>query len=166
MPSRLVALIALAAVAAGCTLFGADRARTLVAEAEAAYARSDFETSYARAKAVRLERPSSPERDQAFALACGSWKLLYHRDRYASPDAPWVVTEPAFLFDWLASYFGETSPEEPARLLFVGVPYGVYRDFEAFARTHPDISRWALRVEDDNGIIRHVTAERSDGQAP
>jgi hypothetical protein len=166
MPSRLVALIALAAVAAGCTLFGASRARELVAEAEAAYTRSDFETSYARAKAVRLDHPASPERDQAFALACASWKLLYHRDRYASLDSPWVAIEPAFLFDWLASYFGEASPEEPARLLFVGVPYGVYRDFEAFARKRPDVSRWALRVEDDNGIVRQVTAERSDAQAP
>lgn len=165
MASRLLALAVLALLAAGCASPGERRARALVAEAEAAFARGDFETSYARAAEVRREHPASAERDRAFALACGSWKPLYHRSRFVDPDARWVATEPAFLFDWLASYFGETSPEEPARLLFVGMPGGLLRDFEAFARERPELSRWRLAARDDNGIIREVAAEPA-GAAP
>jgi hypothetical protein len=165
MASRLLALAVLALLMAGCASPGERRARALVAEAESAFARGDFETSYARAAEVRRAHPASAERDRAFALACGSWKPLYHRSRYVDPDARWVATEPAFLFDWLASYFGEASPEEPARVLFVGTPRGVLRDFEAFAHARPELSRWRLVARDDNGVIREVTAEPADADA-
>jgi hypothetical protein len=166
MRSRRLFSILFAALVAGCATFGEGASRGLVDASEAAYARGDLETAYARAKQVRLEHPESRHRDQAFALACGSWKLLYERNRHVRPESPWVVSEPAFLFDWLASYFGETSPEEPANVLFVGVNYGVFRDFEAFARGRPALSGWRLVARDDNGIIREVTAERAEARAP
>jgi hypothetical protein len=50
--------------------------------------------------------------------------------------------------------------------MFVGLPHGVLRDFEAFARGRPELSAWSLRAQDDNGIIQTITVERVEASAP
>jgi hypothetical protein len=149
---------------AGCALLGLGGPRALLAEANAAFDRRDLETTYARAKQIRVEHPGSPESREAFALAAYAWKQLYHGRRYVDPDSIWVTDERDFLFDWLASFFGPESPQAVAEVMFVGVDYGVFREFEAFARSRPELSQWRLRAEDDNGIIQSVTAERVEAK--
>jgi hypothetical protein len=42
------------------------------------------------------------------------------------------------------------------------MPYGFSRDFTAYAAKRPELSRWLLRAEKDNGIIGAITAEPAE----
>ena len=164
MPQRLVALACLLGLAAGCALFRGPG--TLLVQANAAFDRRDAEGAYALAKQIRLAYPASPESREAFPIAAYAWKFLYHQHRYSAPDSAWVTAEPAFLFDWLATFFASGSPQQAAEVMFVGLPYGVLRDFEDFARSRPELAPWRLEAQDDNGIIQGVAVERAEARAP
>jgi hypothetical protein len=36
------------------------------------------------------------------------------------------------------------------------MPYGYFREFLAIAEARPELSRWGIRADDDNGIIESV----------
>jgi hypothetical protein len=42
----------------------------------------------------------------------------------------------------------------------------VFREFEDFAQTRPELSRWAIRAEDDNGIVTSVSAVPAEATSP
>jgi hypothetical protein len=162
----LAAIVTAASLAAGCAHFGAGSSEGILHEARSAYEARDFETAYWRAKQLETEHPDSPDSYQAFVIACGSLKLLHHRHRYAQPDSVWVTSEPEYLFGWLAKYLDSEAASEAANVLFVGLPFQVFRDFQAYARSHPELAPIVLRAEDDNGIIQNVTIDRLAAREP
>jgi hypothetical protein len=64
------------------------------------------------------------------------------------------------MLDWFAPLGARVPPAE-AEALFVGMPYGYFREFLALAETRPELSRWGVRAEDDNGIIESVAARNA-----
>ncbi len=41
----------------------------------------------------------------------------------------------------------------------VGMPFGIFREFTAYAAKRPDLSGWVLRAQKADGIIVSITAE-------
>jgi hypothetical protein len=94
-------------------------------------------------------------------LAATLFQKAYFKHRYTQPNSVWLTSEPVFMFQWLARFYGETSPQPQAMQLFVGMPYGIFREFTDYAAKHPELSGWALKAEKDNGIIGAITAVRA-----
>jgi hypothetical protein len=163
--SRFAALclvLALLAGLLGCASWQAlvDPAGQLLDRAREALDRKDLDAAYRDLAEIRRRYPDSAESRDAFPLAAGIFQRGYYRDRYARPDSPWLTSEPGFMLDWFASLLeGQTFPQAEAEALFVGMPYGYFRDFLAWAETRPEPSRWTIVAVDDNGIIETVTAE-------
>jgi hypothetical protein len=161
---RLAACFALALLAglSGCTAWQGlvDPARRLLDRAREALDRKDLDAAYHDLAEIRRRYPESAESREAFPLAAAIFQRSYFRDRYARPDSPWLSSEPGFMLDWFASLLdGPTFPQAEAEALFVGMPYGFFRDYLALAGTRPELSRWAIVAADDNGIIEQITAE-------
>jgi hypothetical protein len=65
--------------------------------------------------------------------------------------------------EWLGSFYADAAfPQREAEFLLVGMPVGFLRDFEAFAAARPELARWAVTAEDDNGIVESLSARRVD----
>ena len=160
--ARALLGLALLSGATGCAALGGvyDRPARLLEQARADVEKQDFDTAYRRLKEIRLSHPGSEQDPEAFRLAAAIFKRSYLRNRLNSPDSPWVVAEPRFMLEWLASYLaGPEFPRSEAEALFVGMPYGFFREYLAFAQGRPELSRWGMRARDDNGIIEEVEAE-------
>lgn len=146
------------------------QARDALSAARARIADGDHEAAYRSLLRIHREFPGTPSEREAFPLAAALYKRLYFRDRYASPDAEWVVDGAAALFAWLETYVsgdGETAfPQAEAEALFIGLHYGFIREFQAFAAGRPKLAAWRLTVQKDNGIVESVRAERREGTAP
>ena len=94
------------------------------------------------------------------------FKRSYFLSRYEQPDSRWLRSEPAFLLDWLASFFGSGAfPQAEAEALFVGMHVGYFRDYLAFAETRPELARFRVWAEDDNGIVESIAAAAVTGDA-
>ena len=130
----------------------------LRARADAALEAGDPDLAYRYLALIHALHPESPEDAEAFPVAVRLFKRAYHRHRFTDPGSLWVRAEPAFLFHWLGSRFGEEFPQSEVEALLLGMPYDFFRDFEAFAAREPAMSRWTVRVQDDNGVIESVAA--------
>jgi len=157
----LLTLGLVAALSTGCATLESRGSHQLFSEARAAFTQEDYETAYRHAKQLDAQYPKSAEKDDAFSIAAQSLKVLYYRDQFTQPDSVWVASEPQFMFAWVASYSQGDFPTDAANALLAGLPYGVFHRFQAFARTHPDLSQWSLRAKDDNGIVHSVSTERA-----
>jgi hypothetical protein len=159
-PLLCLAFAALAGLGGCAALSGlVNPAGRLLAEGRTALEENDHETAWRRFAELRTRHPDTPECREAFPLAAAIFKFRYLRDRHARPDSPFVTTEPRFMLDWLAAYLeGPEFPRAEAEALFLGMPYGFFRDYLALAEGRPQLARWALRAEDDNGIIESIAA--------
>jgi hypothetical protein len=164
MPSRHVPrTILLAALGwmtvSGCASFGP---APLLEEAGAAYDGGDVAGAYARLKEIRTRHPHSREADEAFPLAARSFRQLWWGRRMADQlDSPWVRSEQAFMFDWLASYCGHDEfPEERMANLFRGMPAFFFADFLAYGAIHAELSRWDIHAEEDDGRVVRLRGQR------
>lgn len=155
----------IATLAVACASPGRGRPSVLLEEARAAFEQRNFETAYLRSKKIGLDYPESTEADEAFSMAAQSLKFLYYRDRYDLPGAPWVTSEPVFMFGWLARYFEEGDPTDAANAFFIGFPFNVFQEFQQFEKKRPGLSGWVVRAKDDNGMIESVTAKRTEAPA-
>jgi hypothetical protein len=139
----------------------------LRAQADAALAEKNLEVAYRYLAWIEALHPESPESTEAFPLTARLFKTLYHRNRYTRPDSIWLTSEPVFLFQWLARYFGNDDfPREQAQALFVGLPYGFFREFVAFSESQPNLRGWTLSAEEDNGIVTAISARRAEAVVP
>lgn len=159
-----LACLAFAALAwlAGCAgLSGlVNPAGRLLEQGRTAIEQKDLDGAYAHLKAIRERYSDSPESREAFPLAAGIFKWSYHQARHSRPDSRWVRSEPGFMLDWFASFLDEPEfPQPEAEALFLGMPYGFFRQYLGVAGSRPQASRWALQAEDDNGIIERIAAE-------
>jgi hypothetical protein len=126
-------------------------------QARLAIERKDLDGAYRELAEIRERHPDSPESREAFPLAASIFQRGYFRDRFSRPDSPWLTSEPGFMLDWLASLCEASAfPQAEAEALFVGMPYGFFREYLALAETRPELSRWAVRAADDNGIIEAI----------
>lgn len=132
----------------------------LLEQAREAIERKEFDTAYRDLAEIRKRYPGSAESREAFPLAAGIFKSSYLRQRHTQPDSPFVRSEPGFMLDWFAAFLaGPDFPQAEAEALFVGMPYGYFREYLALAESRPELSGWAIRAQDDNGIIETITAE-------
>jgi hypothetical protein len=135
----------------------------LLEQARSAVEQKHPDAAYRDLAKIRRQYPESRESREAFPLAAAIFQNGYFSDRYRKPDSPWLTSEPGFMLDWFASFLsGPDFPQAEAEALFVGMPYGYLREFLALAEARPELSRWSIRAEDDNGIIESVAA----GSAP
>jgi hypothetical protein len=165
MTCRIQGLAAIALtclVGCGATLGLLNPPQRLLERAHVAVDERDLDTAYAQLVEIRKRYPESEQSAEAFPLAAAIFKRSYFRDRYARPDSPWVTSEPGFLLDWFASFFQAPEfPQAQAESLFIGMPYGYFRDFLAHAETRPEVARWVVTAEDDNGLIESIAAHPS-----
>ena len=136
---------------------------------------SKLELGYRHLALIHILYPESEQDPEAFTLAARVFRKNHFRNR-TQAGSVWVTTEPQFMFGWLASFFPAPSsketgdfPQHQVNAMFLGMHYGMFRDFVAYAAAHapdrPELSRWAIRAEDDNGIVYSVTAVPSDPEA-
>lgn len=128
-------------------------------------ARYELETTKNLPKAYRYLadlhalHSESPEDAEAFSMAASLFQRLYFQNRHSHPDSIWMTSEPIFMFQWLASFCDDDSfSQSHLDSLFRGMPYDFSRDFTAFTLRSHKLSRWTLRVQEDNGIIESVDA--------
>lgn len=159
------------AVEASCEVLG--KPRLLVERAEAALKAQKLETAYQYFALLHTLHPDSPEDRKQFRLAARVFVESYFRHRIEFESA-WVKTEPTFMFDWLETFFqgAEQFPQPQVEAMFIGMHYGMFRDFLAYASSHPDIVAWTITATKDNGIIESIRGTRTvqgatpTGQAP
>jgi hypothetical protein len=161
MSTTLFILCSGVSLVIGCAALGIRGPRTLLDEAKTAIDQHDQKAAYLLLKQIATEFPDSSESLEAFPMAADCLKALYFKNRLSDPASVWVTSEPDFMFEWLARYFSDGFPEEAANTLLAGFPGSVFRRFEEFAKTRPQLSQWAIQAHDDNGIVQSVTASRS-----
>lgn len=156
LPVLLVAVVG-CATSAPCTEVLRDP-DLLLEHANAAIGESDLELAYRYVALIHTLHPGSAQSRDAFPLAARLFHKNYMRHR-SELDSIWVTSEPRFLVAWLAGFFqdGGEFPQEQMDALFVGLDYGVFRNFLAYAETHPRLSRWKIAATDDNGIVQEIT---------
>jgi len=131
----------------------------LLEQARSAIEQEDLEAAYSDLAEIRKRYPDSAESREAFPLAAAIFRNGYFRDRYRQPGSHWLTSEPDFMLDWFAFLLeGTEFPQAEAEALFVGMPYGYFREFLALVEARPGLSRWGIRANDDNGIIESVAA--------
>jgi hypothetical protein len=116
------------------------------------------EAAWRPLKRIGSEHPKSTESTEAFRLASSCLKTLYDFRRYHVPDSPFVTSEPAFMLEWLVHFFDDRFPQEQVDQLLVGMPYSLFREFQASAESRPELARWTMRAKRENGRIEYVRA--------
>jgi hypothetical protein len=155
-------LVASVASLVACGVAGGlfDPAGRLLEEGRTALERRELDAAYGRFAEIRKRYPASPESREAFPLAAAILQYRYHRLRYQEPESPWLRSEPGFLFDWFDSFLAEPGfPQAEAEALFVGMPYGLFREYRARQQLDSGAAPPRFEVEDDNGIIEQVIAD-------
>lgn len=150
------------AAAAACSEVLRDPA-LLLELAHAAIARKDLELAYRYVALIHTQHPRSEQSREAFPLAARLFHKNYMRHR-SELDSIWVTSEPRFLVAWLAGFFedGGDFPQQQMDAMFVGLDYGVFRHFLAYAEAHPRLSRWTIEANDENGIVQEIVAAPAD----
>jgi hypothetical protein len=166
-PGGCTAALLLSLALAGCALLGSPNPPSrLLDQARASVAQRDLDAAYDRLAELRTHYPDSAETREAFPLAASIFQRGYLRTRHVDPASRWVTTEPACLLGWLLSYCDAPEfPQAEAEALFVGMPYGYFGEFLAAAEAHAALSQWAVRAEDDNGIVEAIVVELSAAAA-
>ncbi len=145
-------------------------AQALYERAVAELKQNQPERGYRSLALIHIQYPQSEPDREVFVLAARVFQRSYFRHR-AEPGSVWVGSEPQFMFGWLAQFFreGDEFPQRQVDALFLGMHYGMFRDFLAWAKENaaqpPGLSRWVLSAGKDDGIVYSVTAVRSDGSA-
>lgn len=154
---------ALPGLALGCAMLGAGEPRRLRDQAQAQLDANDLEGAYRTLARIRTDHPGSPEAREVFPAAARIFEREWWRRRHREPESSWLTKEPVFLFGWLASFYGDDAfPQREAEFLLVGMPVGFLREFQAFAAGRPQLARWTLTAEDDNGVVESIAAARVD----
>jgi len=134
---------------------------------DAAVKNGDYEMAYRYVALLQTLHPESAEAQDLYPAAAKLFKRAYLRNRIKHPKSVWVNSEPAFMFQWLASFFeegGETFPQEQADLLFLGMPYNVWEEFERYAEGRRKLfAYWQLQATADDGKIESVSGTWQPG---
>ena len=167
------AAVWLAAGALGCAAFSGGTAASapcadalrdpdqLLALTNAAVAKQDWELAYRYVALIHILHPDSEKNREVFPLAARLYRKSWAPHR-TEVDSIWVTSEPRFMIAWLAGFFqdGQEFPQEQVDALLLGMNYGLFRDFLAYAKNHPRMSQWAISAEKDNGIVERISGSR------
>jgi hypothetical protein len=129
-----------------------------------------LELGYRYLALIHILHPGTEQDREAFTLAARVFRKNHFRNRSLGGSV-WVTGQPQFMFAWLAEFFRgqDEFPQHPVNAMFLGMHYGMFRDFQAYAvanaQQNPELARWVLSAKKDNGIVYSVTAVRSDGPA-
>lgn len=147
-------------VEARCSVL--DSPTRLVEQSKDAFKARDLGLAYQYLALIHTLHPDSPEDREQFRLAARLFVESYFRNR-TRLDSPWVQTEPQFMFAWLEQFFrgAEEFPQTQVEALFIGMHYGMFRDFLAWAQSRPDVSAWTITATKDNGIIESIQGSRA-----
>jgi len=116
-----------------------------------------LERAYRYFALVRQLHPESPEARDAFLYAARIHRFLFRAHRVRDPHSPWVVSEPTFMIHWLADFFEPGRfPDTEVNVFAWKLPMSTYRKLEDYAKTHPEMRKWRLEVEEDNGRVEVV----------
>jgi hypothetical protein len=124
------------------------------------------EAAWPSLKRIGSEHRESAESNEAFRLASWCLRKVYDFRRYHVPDSPFVTSEPRFMLEWLVHFFDDEFPQEQVDQLLLGMPYSLFRDFQAIAEGHPQLSRWTLHAKRENGRIEYVRATPAETDPP
>jgi len=142
-------------------------AQELLDHAVSEVQRGDFERGYRSLALIHIQYPESEQDTEAFPLAARVFRKNYLHHR-SEPGSVWISNEPRFMFAWLARFFraDQPFPQREVNAMFLGLHYGMLRDFLAYAKENesdrPELSRWKLPAEEDNGIVESITAVLRD----
>jgi hypothetical protein len=130
----------------------------LQALAEAAGRDQNWELAYRYLALIHILHPGSEQDRASFPAAATLFRRSWAPHR-AELDSIWTTSEPLFVYAWLAGFFrdGGEFPQEQMDVLFVGTSYSLFRNFARYAQDRPQISRWRISAEDENGIVTKVT---------
>jgi len=107
---------------------------------------------------IHILHPQSEQNRGAFPLAARSYRKSWAPHR-TELDSIWTTSEPLFLFAWLAGFFSDRQefPQEQMEALFLGMNYGLFRDFLAKGKI---ASFDVMRCESDgrSSALAHGTA--------
>ena len=173
MKARIAAQISAVIITAGAlgcaTLSGAPAESTscsdalrdpdkLQALAEAASRDQNWELAYRYLALIHIFHPGSEKDRELFPAAATLFRRSWAPHR-AELDSIWTTSEPQFVYAWLAGFFrdGGEFPQAQMDGLFVGTSYSLFRNFARYAQDRPQISRWKISAEDENGIVTEVT---------
>jgi len=134
----------------------------LQALAEAASAEQNWELAYRYVALIHTLHPGSEEDRELFPAAATLFRRSWAPHR-AELDSIWTTSEPIFLYAWLAGFFqdGRDFPQKQMDALFVGTSYSLLRNFLRYAQDRPQLSRWSISAEDENGVTVKVTGSRT-----
>ena len=130
----------------------------LQALAEAASAEQNWELAYRYLALIHILHPDSDQNRELFPAAATLFRRSWAPHR-AELDSIWTTSEPPFMYAWLAGFFrdGGDFPQAQMDGLFVGTSYSLFRNFVSYAKDRPQISKWVISAEDENGITTKVT---------
>jgi hypothetical protein len=121
------------------------------------------ERAYRYLALIRQLHPESPEAREAFVPAARFHRFLYRAHRVRDLHSSWIVTEPIFMIHWVSSFFEPgVFPEEELDVLMWKMPMSFYRQLEGYAKTHPEMRKWRLEVEEDNGVVEKIVGVPAD----
>lgn len=126
-----------------------------------------LEMGYRYLALVHVQDPHGEKDREAFLLATRVFRKLHFRHR-TEADSVWVRSQPRFMFAWLAGFFRgrDGFPQDEMNAMFLGMHYQMFRDFLAWAKQRaneePDLVRWTITAEKDDGRIESVVATPSD----
>jgi len=116
------------------------------------------ERAYRYLALIRQLHPASPEAREAFIPAARFHRLLFRAYRVRDLHASWIVTEPIFMIHWLGDFFEPgVFPDEPINVLAWKLPMSFYDTLADYAKGHPEMRKWELVVEEDNGLVEKIT---------
>ena len=165
MMFRIRAILAVAALLSAC---GPSAPERLLEEVRLAFEKQNpadmesvvaaCEEAWPSLKRIGTRHRESPEASEAFRIASSCLKRVYNFRRYTAPESPFVVSEPAFMLEWLAHFFAGEFPQEQVDQLLVGMPYTMFLEFRASSEDRPELARWEMRAKRDNGRVEYVRA--------
>jgi hypothetical protein len=130
----------------------------LQALAEAASAEQNWELAYRYVALIHILHPRSEQDRELFPAAATLYRRSWAPHR-TELDSIWTTSEPLFMYAWLAGFFSDGSefPQQQMDALFVGTSYSLFRNFTRYTKDRPQLSKWEISAEDQNGIVTKVT---------
>jgi hypothetical protein len=175
-PFRALALLLLAAL--GCaTSSGAPASRPpsfeevlespalLREEYEKAYREKRWDLAYRHLTLIHILHPDSAEDRELFTTAASLFKGRYLGYRAKRPGSVWVLSEPAFMIQWILQILekSEQFPEEEFVYLFRSMPLDFFDQFMRVAKQQGVDKQWDIQVSEDDGKIASISGTRIDG---
>lgn len=159
---RVAAVVLLGLVSVGCGVLEEREASAWLEEARVPLKNDDCDTAWPILKRIGDRHPRTEAASEAFPLAAFCFARAYHYHRFSDPESPWITEEPGFMFDWIAVYFGDEFPQRKVDTLLHGLNYSFGQRFITYCAERPNLAIWEITVEEDNGIIERVEAQRRE----